>query len=268
MYLRIVGFLCLAILVLVVSLLVLPHHLISESLTDRFTKLSGGNILTPAAIFLSALVAGAAAAFSIAHALAAAKCRNTLDFLNLKFTRPDTFIGLNALREIVSRYEKEHPGCRPDSPLLHAFANEEQYSDLDFQEVRRTLNYYEHLALGVRKRIYDERLVFEDMGYTIFRLWRRCATHVTLKNTESKIEMLQDYPNIKLRASPSFSAFIWLVERWRTPWYCRWLPRCPASRKKKLQKLQEQKEELESLKEKPKKTRKSARHRSGRSQPK
>lgn len=245
--LRLVGFFCVLALLGVVYILVRAYRSPCDWFVARLLELSGDNILVPGAIFLSATVAGAAAAFSIAQALNHARCENTLDFLNLKFTKPNTLAGIRILWDIVEKYEKEHSPGRPDLPLLHAFDNKDQYPDVNFGDLRQTLNYLEHLAVGVRKRIYDERLVFDDMGYTIFRFWRRCNAHVTLKNAESRIEMLREHPYKREGISPAFSGLIWLVKRWQSPWYCRWVPPLPTSRKKKLEKLRKVKAESELL---------------------
>jgi Domain of unknown function (DUF4760) len=267
--LRVIGFLCVIAAVGVIYVLLEAYHSPKDWFIARLLQLSGtGNsILVPCAIFLSATIAGAAASFSIAQTLSAARCKNTLDFLNLKFTTPTTKDGMSTIRNIAEKYKEEHPNAREDVGLLHAFANEDQHQDFNLHNVRQTLNYFEHLALGVKKRIYDEQLVFEDMAYTIFRLWRRSAAHLMLRNIESHTEMLQAYPVTAagLGSSPSFSALIWLVTRWRTPWYCLWLPRCPASRRRKLKKLQKEKEEFNLLiTEQPKSEQDGARKRRGR----
>ena len=96
----------------------------------RLLMLSGNNLLVPGAIFVGAIIAGAAAAFSITLSRIAERRKNTLDFLNMKFTRPEVLNGIEEIRKIARKYDRSKN--HPEPSVLHAFQNRDRYRGVNW----------------------------------------------------------------------------------------------------------------------------------------
>lgn len=149
----------------------------------------------PAAGALLAALSALVALLAFHHARSVNRRRATLDMVLKTFMDGEGRKAYNDFKAIMQRHKSPADNldvlqfADPDSPITE-----------ERQIIRSQLNEYELISLGIRRKLFDEK---------IYKLWFQ---HQFVRDFES----LQDFIDLVREKRPSvFCEYVWLYHRWK-----------------------------------------------------